>query len=118
MSGGYNLRSKQRFDYQIFDARGIKVPKMEDLIDEEAKFHLKITRFLNDNELDLLFGISEIEDGVAAATHLSENYEEIHVRLKREFLKLDHGAEEYARAYGNIEDRVKPILDRVSCHSR
>ncbi|MDP7406234.1 MAG: hypothetical protein QF495_05675, partial [SAR324 cluster bacterium] len=111
MSGGYNLRSKQRFDYKAFHTHGIKVPKMENLIDEESKMHLKVTRFLNDNDLDLLFGIQEIEDGIAEAKILSEKYEEIHVDLKREFLKTDHGAEEYARAYGNIEDRLKVILD-------
>ena len=72
---------------------------------------MKITRFLNDYEIDLLFDIKEIEEGVTEARNLCEMYEEIHVKLKRTFLGIEHGNEEYLRAYGNFEEKVKSILD-------
>ena len=106
MTSGHNLRSKERFDYKIFGDVGIKVPKMDDLIDEESKLSMKMTRFLNDYAIDLLFDIKEIEEVATVAGNLCEKYEEIHVRLRRGF-----GTEEYKKLYDGFDEKLKSILD-------
>ena len=69
-----SLRQVDRIDYSVYHSKGSKVPLktppvltevpiMEQEKDLEEKLRLKIKRFIDENDIDLLFDISDIDLG-------------------------------------------------------
>ena len=91
---GRSLRTRERFDYEIFSKKGVKIPKgknigiMSTLIDEEIKLVCKIKRFMTEYELSLLFELDDIEKAIVELRVLLEGYQEVHIKLVRELKEL------------------------------
>ena len=64
----------------------------QDLIDTETTLSLKILRFINDNDMDLLLDVEEIEARIFDANELCDRYQEVHVKVRRAL-----GEEEYGK---------------------
>ena len=78
---------------------------MEKLIDEELKLCPKLKHFMNDNGIELLFELSDFEEAIQELRGLSQNYEEIHVNLKRLL------GDTYKDTYDNYDNQMKIIMD-------
>ena len=65
-----------------FEKLSIMSDKNKHLVDEEKKLGLKINRFLDEYEFELLFDISDIENGILEFKVLLESFEGIHIELK------------------------------------
>ena len=117
---------KEWFDYKIYNATGRKVAKenralekmsgnfrnlatieIEKLDFEDKRVGLKITRFTEEYDFDLLFDVEDIKAGIAEFKKLIDIYEEIHVELKRQ-LKDD-----YEKSYPDFEDKLKIMTNWV-----
>ena len=105
--------TKGRIDYKLFNNIGLKVPKiirvdlskMENLIDQEFKIVLKIKRFISRYSLELLGDIKDIGEGINEQRVLSEDYESVHVQLKRVL------GENYAETYTNYDEQIGNLID-------
>ena len=97
---------KSRVDYRILANSGRRITKetttlekiessyqnlslssnmaLQNLIDDEKRICLKIERYFKEFTFDLMFDIEDIEKGISEFRELIENFEEIHVGLKRE----------------------------------
>ena len=108
---GRSLRTRERFDYEIFSKKGVKIPKgknigiMSTLIDEEIKLVCKIKRFMTEYELSLLFELDDIETAIVELRVLLEGYQEVHMKLVREL------KESYSEAYQNFDRRIAEMTD-------
>ena len=87
-----SLRDLDRIDYKIFSTEGVRVVKgprntgkMSGTQDSEKKISNKIRRFFGENVLADLFDIEEIEGSVGQLRELSDSYEDLHIKLNREF---------------------------------
>ena len=126
MSRDKPCRSFDRLDYKEYHKTGKKVIKeskelnrisekfkkiaimaAEKIIDEEKKLRLKIDRFLDEYDFELLFDIEDIEKGISEFKILIENYEGIHVELKREL------NDEYDLKFGDFAAKLKKMTDWV-----
>ena len=58
--------------------------KMAENIDEELKLIRKIDRFMVENELKVLFDVSDVKEAIEELKILIDSYDDLHVRLKRE----------------------------------
>jgi hypothetical protein len=56
---------------------------MESLREDELNLSTKIDRYLNSNEIELLFDTNEILEAIAEIKILSDLYVDIHVQLKK-----------------------------------
>ena len=106
-------RKVNRIDYKISNRTGKKVLKenkkleevsekldkimsREQLVSDEAKLCLKIERFVKDNEIELFFDVTEIDEALSTFTTMIENFEHYHVELRHHLEE-----QEYKDAYGN-----------------
>ena len=81
---------------------------MASSIDEELKLVCKLTRFMNEYELSLLYDVVDVEEGIKEARQLAESFEEIHVMLKREL-----GDEDYNENYSGYDAQISKITDWI-----
>ena len=119
-------RERERFDYKTYNATGKKVAKenraldkisenfrnlakmeLEKLDVEDKRVGLKITRFTEEYDFDLLFDVEDIKAGIAEFKKLIDMYEEIHVELKRQL------KDNYEHSYPDFEDKLKTMTDWV-----
>ena len=119
-------RSFDRLDYKVYHKTGKRVVRQskeldrisenykkfsimaaEKIIDEEKKVCLKINRFIDEYDFELLFDIEDVEKGISEFKILIEKYEEIHVELKRE---LD---DQYDVMFGDFAAKLKIMTDWV-----
>ena len=126
MSKSRNLRDLERFDYKIYSNTGKKIAKeyralenienkfqvlstmsTANLCDEEEKVCLKIKRFIEEYNLDLLFDIQDIENAIFEFKKLIESYEEVHIELKREL------GDQHETQYVEFEEKYKSMSDWV-----
>ena len=126
MSSEKTRRVKQRLDYKLYSETGRKVIKetkelkrieegfknlsvmaTHKIVDEEKKVCLKIDRFIDEYELEVLFDIDDIEAGIKDSKKLLESYEEIHLELKREL------NDEYEETYKDFEIKSKIMTDWI-----
>ena len=77
----------------------------EKIIDVETKVCLKIDRFIDENDFELLFDIEEIEISICEFKTLIEKYEEIHVELKQEL------SVQYDQMYSNFAAKFKTMTN-------
>ena len=94
-------RVKQRLDYKLYSETGKRVIKetkelkrieksfknpsvmaTHKIVDEEKNVCLKIDRFIDECESEVLFDIDDIESGIKESKKLPESYEVIHLELK------------------------------------
>ena len=93
-------RDKNRLDYKHFHKTGEKVFENRNnfitsvTIEVELKIVCKINRFLEENELSLFSDIEEIDGSLEKMRSLLEEYEDVHIELKREL-----GDDEYEKTY-------------------
>ena len=78
-----SLRNLRWFDYKVYNDKGIKTPLtiskvsvMDQNLASEEKLRLKIKRYLNENDIDLFFDISDIEDAISDIRSLANCFEE------------------------------------------
>ena len=102
----------QHLDYKLYNKTGRKVIKgknsliiMENKIDNELKLVCKISRFVKEFAIELLYDIEDIEAGIKECRELTENYEGIHIVLKREL------AEEYEEAYQEYDTITTSLVN-------
>ena len=92
------LRNTKDLDYKPYHLIGAKVLKnsevMERLIEEDQKIVRKFSRFYEEYELDLLFEVADIEEGIVELKDLAEKYEDVHIKLEKKL-----GSEEYQETY-------------------
>ena len=112
MSSESNRRKKGRLDYKEYSETGRKVQKerkelekitqgFKDLSEmaalklkeKELKLCSKLSRFIENNDIEVLCDIESLEAAVVECKKLQESYDNIHVELKSE---LD---EEYEESY-------------------
>ena len=109
-----SLRQVDRIDYSVYHSKGIKVPLktppvltevpiMEQEKDLEEKLRLKIKRFIDENDIDLLFDISDIEDAISGINALVSSFEDVHVVLKRQL------EAQYAVTYPDFDDQISKV---------
>ena len=79
----------------------------EKLVENEKRLCLKIYRFIDEYEFELLFSIEEIETGIIEFKKLIENYEEIHIGLNREL------GDNYENTYEDFNKKVKKMTEWV-----
>ena len=111
-----SLRNSERFDYKIYSKTGEKfqtymrkdLVDMVSSIDEELKLVCKLTRFMNEYELSLLYDVVDVAEGIREARQLAESYEEIHVKLKREL-----GDGDYNENYSGYDTQISKITDWI-----
>ena len=120
MPGRESLRPRQHLDYKVLHNFGTKTTKrvlpnlpsltmdFQKLVEDEKKAGLRIDRYVEEYELDLLFDIEEIEEGVRNFKELLEDYEALHIELEREL-----GEEEYLTRYPNYEMMRKKVIDWI-----
>ena len=77
-------------------------------IDEELKITRKITRFMAENELDLLFDEKDVKEAIDELKVILNSYDDLHVRLKREL-----GDEHYNNNFKNYDDVMKSMTDYI-----
>ena len=70
---------------------------LQKLIDDENRICLKIDRYFEEFTFDLMFDIEDIEKGILEFREHIENYEELHVALKREL------EDDYRTDYPNFD---------------
>ena len=108
-----SLRTKERFDYKVFNDKGIKIVKntrtgfdiMANLIDQERKIVCKISTFMTENDLSLLFEIEAIEKAITELRSLMEAYKEVHFKLESEL------GDEYSTSYEGFDMQITEIKD-------
>ena len=108
-----SLRTKERFDYKVFNDKGIKIVKntrtgfdiMANLIDQERKIVCKISTFMTENDLRLLFEIEAIEKAITELRSLMEAYKEVHFKLESEL------GDEYSTSYEGFDMQITEIKD-------
>ena len=108
-----SLRTKERFDYKVFNDRGIKIVKntrtgfdiMANLMDQERKTVCKISTFMTENDLSLLFEIEAIEKTITELRSLMEAYKEVHFKLESEL------GDEYSTSYEGFDMQIAEIKD-------
>ena len=120
MPGRESLRPRQRLDYKVLHNFGTKITKrvlpntpsltmdLQKLVDDEKRAGLRIDRYVEEYELELLFDIDEIEEGIKTFKELLEDYEALHVELEREL-----GEEDYPTRYPNYETMRKKAIDWI-----
>ena len=119
-----SLREVARFDYKVFNDKGVKVPlsvpkvtnmdqpkvsNLDQFSDSEEKLKMKIKRHINENEVDLLFDVSDIEDAISDIRSLTNSFEDVHVALRREL--KDQYKEKYPDYDKQIEDIAKWVKE-------
>ena len=80
-------------------------PVLQDLMDTETTLSMKIARFFNENSIDLLLDVKEIEEGILYANELCDEYQSIHLKLKR---GLDEPT--YAGMQGDLDEAVDKFM--------
>ena len=81
---------------------------MDDLIDQETKMSYKAKRLLDEYDLEHMFDVLEYEAAILEFKEAIENFEDIHVRLKRGL-----GEDAYLKQYPEFFERLKPLTDWV-----
>ena len=109
-----SLRKLSRSDYKVYNDEGIKVPLtiskvsvMDQNLASEEKLRLKIKRYFNENDIDLLFDISDIEDAISDIRSLANCFEDVHVALRREL------NDQYAVRFVDYDQQINAITDWI-----
>ena len=74
-------------------------------MDTETRLGMKIARFFNENSMELLLDVKEIEEGILYANELCDEYQSIHIKLKR---GLDEPT--FAGMQGNLDETVGKFM--------
>ena len=77
------------------------------LVDEDKMIVLEIGGFLEEYELDDLYGIEDIEKCISELKQLKKRFEQLHVKLRRVL------EEEHEELYKDYDYDVKKIGDRI-----
>ena len=85
---------------------------MEEIVDEEIKIVLKINRFLKENELSELLDVEELDDSVQDLKNLQQDYEEVHVKLQRQF------GDEYSQKYNKFDENALIMMNWLKVAKR
>ena len=107
-------RNIQRFDYKRYNSEGIKVPKVvfsemaSPLVDNEEKLRRKIDRHIRENDIDLLFDVSDLEEAISGMRSLVNSFEDVHVSLSREL-----GSDQYVESYPDYDKHITVITDWI-----
>ena len=107
-------RNIQRFDYKRYNSEGIKVPKIvfsemaSPLVDNEEKLRRKIYRHIRENDMDLLFDVSDLEEAISGMRSLVNSFEDVHVSLRREL-----GSDQYDESYPDYDKQITNITDWI-----
>ena len=116
-----------RFDYSVFNDKGIKVPlnpspkvsTMEDdsassnskILEEdlasEKKLSLKIKRYIAENDVDLLFDISDLEDAIRGMDDLVNSFEDVHVALGSQL------KDQYAAKFPDFDKQISAVTEWI-----
>ena len=109
-----SLRKPSRFDYKIYNVKGDKVPLtvpkvsvMDQNLESEEKLRVKIKRYLIENDIDLLFDVSDIEDAISEIRSLANSFEDVHVALRREL------NDQYAVRFADYDQQINNITDWI-----
>ncbi len=86
---------------------------MTEQIDEELKIVLRINRFFTENELEEITDVEERDASVRDLKILQQDYEEIHVNLRRQL-----GDVQYTQIYDKYDDSVKLMMDWLKTAKR
>ena len=81
-------------------------------VEKEVKVRTKIKRFMADNDFDLFFDDTEIDEAIKEFSRLVDSFEDVHVELKREL------GEQYAMTYGYYDDELKGMTGWVKVARR
>ena len=119
-------RNISRVDYKVFhqigqkgskhDAQYKKLAKSLDkdsimgktqLVDGNSMIVLEIKGFMEEYELEELYGIVDVEKCISELKQLKKRLEDMHVNLRRVL------GEEYEELYRNYDDDVKMITDWI-----
>ena len=126
---------KNRVDYRILGNSGRRVIKetsalirtrssqnptnslnmeLQKLVDDEKRICLKIDRYFEEFTYDLMFDIEDIEKGILEFRELIDNYEEDHIRLKRE-LEDDYMTDypNYDTTYQRLTGWIKQAIVEI-----
>ena len=80
---------------------------MAEKIEEELRLECRRKRFLEEYDLNLLYEVSDIDDGINELKTIVESYENIHISLKLEL------KEDYVATYPDYEQNVKVMTDWI-----
>ena len=116
-------RNTSTIDYKVFHQTGRKVAKLDaqytklaerldkdinmdrnQLVDENNMIVIEIKDFLEEYELDDLYGTDNIEKCILELKDIKRKFESVHVKLRR---ILD---DEYNELYGNYDGDVRKML--------
>ena len=87
---------------------GIPIPtKGMATVEKEVKVRTKVKRFMADNDFDLFFDDTEIDEAIREFSRLVDSFEDVHVELKGEL------GDQYAMTYGYYDDELKGMTDWV-----
>ena len=119
-------RNISRFDYNKYHQTGQKSSKLDEqykkladsldkdsimertqLVDEDHAIVLEVEVFLEEYELEDLYGIEDIEKCISELKQLKKRFEEVHVKLRRIL------GEEHERLYQDYDNDVKKIIDWI-----
>ena len=120
-------RNTPRIDYKIFHQTGQKVSTIEaeynrlaewldkdsimeknQLVDDDNVISLEIVGFMEEYELDDLYGVEDIEKCILELKQSKKRFEEVHVKLKRVLEDAEHDI-----LYENYDDDVRRMTDWV-----
>ena len=86
--------SKTRSSQNPIDSINMELQRLKD---DEKRICLKIDRYFEEFTYDLMYDIEDIEKGILEFRELIDNYEEVHIRLKREL------EDDYVTDYPNYD---------------
>ena len=113
-----SLRDVNRFDYCVYDDSGDKVPlgsfpfppevsNMEQDLASEEKLRKKIKRYIAENDIDLLFDISDLEEAISGIDQLVSSFEDVHVTLRRQL------KDQYVVSCPNFDDQISDVTEWI-----
>ena len=80
----------------------------QDIMDSEVTLNMKISRFFNDNSMDLIFDVKEIEVSINDANDLCDRYQQLHLKLKRTLGEEVYGTGNFQ---GKLDVEVRKFMD-------
>ena len=113
MSNRSSLRPLKLLDYKTLSNSGNRVYKgernltdmsVQKIQDSEHKISSKIKRFLDENDISEFFDLDEIESSAGSLRELLENFEGLHIELKRE---LEDKV--YSETYKDYDETISKI---------
>ena len=119
-------RSNPRLDYKVFHQTGKKVTKLDaqymklaekldkdtimertQLVDENNMIVIEVEDFLEEYELDDLYGTEDIEKCILELKDLKKRFQGVHIKLKRVL------GNEYKALYESYDNDVKKIVEWI-----